>query len=393
MSRVLYIYNRYYQGRSELGPTSNWELTWLHSLCEYFGDSVDTFSPDAFGPDDNTVSDQAISELINAVDYQLIVMIPHIGIRWKREFISKDLLSEFRTPSRGVVAIWGDIQIPQQRKQLKQLSEFVDINLVTASAAIARRFRSKHRVLYSWVPVEYGQVAQKCTCPAKISFGGSIKHNRAKIIQHILDKNIDIHVGGGEGNTTLSREQYLRVLSHPVSLSFRGQGYEPVLNARTFEILSQGSLLLEQFSRETANFLIPFEDYVPWKNKKELIQFIERYSRDDALRSLVAKNGVARLATYNSQRLWSQVLENLRREVLDTDLFILKTHSEEVERDGFRDWYSAVLNRLYNHSIMNISSTSVFYLYKVIGHVSWFIKALRGRIKRSVKSQRLLVKS
>jgi hypothetical protein len=118
-------------------------------------------------------------------------MIFHKGMGWKRDFISQETLQVISDLGVKIFSIWGDIQIPEQRRLLIRISKFVDLNIVTASHSAARRIPRHIPVLYSWVPVTSDSgTPGDCLCGQFVSFAGSLKSNRKQIINYRQEEKI-----------------------------------------------------------------------------------------------------------------------------------------------------------------------------------------------------------
>ena len=309
---VLFVSNKFYYGREELGPTSGWESLWNESLSKFFGEKLVCFHPDAYGPDSDLESDKAFSDLVSKNNFELIVMIFNNGFRWHRSFLGSVGLQTLSTSGAKIVCIWGDAYIPSQRKLIKKLQGYVDLNILTASEAVSKRLSKRLKVFYSFVPiVNYKSSRGNSICDCDVSFGGTLKEGRRSIIDYLTANGVKVHVGGGEGGGTLTRDAYFGLLGHPMSISFSDSKIEPVINARVFEILSQEVLLLQQWGRETAKFLIPYSDFVPWFNRIDLQEKITYYSSHKDEAKLIAKNGHLRFLEYSNELLWNSVLERL----------------------------------------------------------------------------------
>lgn len=113
---VLFVYNKYYQGLKERGPTSTWEVNWGLSIKSFFGDQVSTFNPDSFGPESSNESDLRLLRLIEQIQPRFLIMIynnyPH---PWTRDFISLQTLGTIKINGIEIISIWGDIHLPGQR--------------------------------------------------------------------------------------------------------------------------------------------------------------------------------------------------------------------------------------------------------------------------------------
>jgi hypothetical protein len=386
---VLFIYNRYYQGRVEFGPTSSWELIWKNSLMAYFKSELDEFNPDIFGYEQSAISDDALDKQMSTNDYDLIVMIFHNGSGWTREFISSQMLFKIKSGKSKLVAIWGDIQIPEQRKLIKRLSKFVDLNVVTASHAAAQRFPKEIKMLYSWVPVLESYKDQSiCDCDSKASFAGSIKHDRGKVIDYLRAKGIVLHLGGGEGRKALTRDEYLTIIAHPISIGFSGSRIEPLLNARTFEVLSQGSLLLEEFSRETPKFLIPYEDYVPWFSKRDLASKIIYYNNNTIERNKISKNGLKTYSKLTNDSLWDAIIAAVDQDFVDTSQLIRKRESFYSEFNWMRKAVLKLEDSLTSQRLFNPIYDGIVFVFRTIS----FRSRLKNFIRRRLPTLFILLK-
>ncbi len=307
---VLYIYNRYYNGQKDLGPTSSWEVTWKVSIESYFQRDVHFFNPDRYGPDSSFESDAALLDLVNNISPRLIVMIYNNGANWSRDFIAIKTLSELQKLSK-ILCIWGDIHGQPQRSLLRKISPCVDLNLCTASSAAVNRLGMGTKVQYVPVPVLDSKIEDFCDCGCQVSFAGQIKDKRKEIIDFLTKKGVLIHLGGGEGSSTLSRTQFLSILGHQMTISFRGSKLESLTNARTFEALTQKALLLEQWGTETCKLLEPYAEYVPWFNKRDLLRKINYYQRNPTAAKQISAKGNAKLKEFSNEVMWNSVLARL----------------------------------------------------------------------------------
>ena len=343
--RVVYAYNGFYQGRKELGPTSSWELTWRESLRSRFGASLVTFNPDAFGPTSNRESDAALLDLVREFDPDMLVMISHVGIEWERDFISRETLRSIRAAGVKVVAIWGDLQFPKERKQLRALRGCVDLNACTASQAVAQRMSHRDPMMYTWVPISDEPLAERCDCGALVSYAGALKQGRDHTIAYLEAQGIRVHVGGGEGAKALTREEYLRLLAHPIAISFSRSDMETVTNARTFEVIRQGVVLMEQWGRETAKLLAPYVEYVPWNDHQDLLQQITRLATDPERRARIADNGRLASERFSNDALWARVLDRIgeHSHALPVESFAVDWaayRGPHRRREQMQDWLS-----------------------------------------------------
>jgi hypothetical protein len=303
---VLFCYNKYYQGREELGTTSSWEILWRESLFNYYKDKYTEFNPDVYGPGTSSESDEALLEFIRKNGTSMVVMINHKGLNWNRDFISIETLRMIKSRGVKIVAIWGDLQFPTERARLAKIDPFIDVNVCTSSDAIVKRIRFNGSKIYTYVPLAETRLHSEsmCTCGARVSYAGSAKGKRHSNLKYLDAHGIKTHIGGGEGHASLSRFEYLKIIAHPISISFANSRIEPCVNARTFEVLSQGGMLMEEWSRETAKFLIPYKHYIPWRSKRELLRMVEYFSSHPEKRKAIADAGYRKYQEIIKNPVW-----------------------------------------------------------------------------------------
>ena len=388
LRNILYVYNKFYQGNPNFGETSSWELIWRSFLTRVNLKPVIVFNPDEYGLDSTEKSDSALIDLINSNRISHIVMIYHIGIGWNRDFISDKTLNSIKQRGIKITAIWGDIQIPAQRKTVKKLSKQVDLNVMTASHAAFSRFGNKIDRYYSWVPLERdAKQRKKCECSASVSFAGAAKNDRAKFLNAIKESGIDVHVGGGEGKGTLTRDNYLTLIAHPISISFSGSRLEPLVNARTFEVISQGSLLMEQWGRETPKFLIPYVDYVPWFNRRDLVEKVRFYSDNPADAKKIALNGKKKFESLTDDRLWEVFCnseKNQSKPLIDS--FTRVGYEKDLNLGAHKNRLFILLDFLSCRKALSPIFNLIYQLKSLASLVSLYWRIIRRRTLRLLKN-------
>jgi hypothetical protein len=257
-------------------------------------------------------------------------MVFHNGLDWKRSFISDKALRHIRKTGVRTVAIWGDLQISAQRSLALSLRDTVDLNLATASESVVARLSRDLPLMYCWVPIVDSpiQSSDLCNCGAQVSYAGSIRRNRLDTVRYLEKRGIDVHVGGGEGGKSLSRHEFLKVLAHPMTLSFTNHRGEKVVNARAFEALGQRSLLLEEWGRETAKWFVPFVEYVPWRRESDLLAQILWLRENPSTINTIAGAGFEARKRLSNERLWSGVINYLGNEVGKVDKKVIYSRQD-----------------------------------------------------------------
>jgi hypothetical protein len=387
-NNILYVYNKFYQGNPNYGETSSWELIWRSFLTRVNVKPVIVFNPDEYGLDSAAKSDSALMDVINSNRISHLIMIYHIGIGWKRDFISNKTLNTIKQRGIKLTAIWGDIQIPAQRKTVKKLSKQVDLNVMTASHAAFSRFGNKIDRYYSWVPLERdAKERKKCECSASVSFAGAAKNNRVKFLNAIKESGIDVHIGGGEGKGTLTRDDYLTLIAHPISISFSGSRLEPLVNARTFEVISQGSLLMEQWGRETPKFLIPYVDYVPWFNRRDLVEKVRFYSNNPTEAKKIALNGKKKFESLTDDRLWEIFCNSEKNQSKPRiDSFTRVGYEKDLNLGAHKNRLFMLLDFLSCRKAFSLIFNLIYQLKSLVSRVSLYWRIIRRRTLRLLKN-------
>jgi hypothetical protein len=236
-------------------------------------------------------------------DGNILVMIYYVEAPADQTFINQATLSFLRAKGVKVVAIWGDVQNPVERRILRRIRKSVDLNVCTASYAVASRLSRKMPVLYAWPPISDERL-EPCDCGAYVSYAGSPKRDRIETIRFLEANGIQVHSSKG----SLSRPEYLRILAHPVTLSFNRSGFESVSNARLFESLRQGACVLEEESRETRRFLEPGAEYVSWTNNLDLLSRTQELMLAPEIAEAIAQRGYEKSLAWTNDKLWRDVL-------------------------------------------------------------------------------------
>ena len=82
------------------------------------------------------------------------------------------------------------------------------------------------------------------------------------------------------------------------------------MKARAYEILLSKALLLSDRNEVLDKFFVPFEDYVPFSGKEELVELCEKYVRDEVAREKISQAGHEKMKNhYSSIHFWEVCLE------------------------------------------------------------------------------------
>ncbi len=257
---VLFICDYYCASNPKMG-ISEWETgLWksLESLDEY---EIARFHPDKYYHTTGKHCDEALLQAIDRVkpDYVVAVIYKALGTPVT---ISLPTLSSINCP---IISIWGDLEADEQQALCKGLEIFFWKIVATANKSVADRFG----YTYLHVPRD-SRIFNNPTKERDIDivFSGSYgygREERQEAMLHLLNNGIKLVHGGSEGGDHFTTEEYAdRYKRAKLALSFSKARGMNVVNARPFEAMSCGAMLLEQESLELAKLYTPFVDYVPW---------------------------------------------------------------------------------------------------------------------------------
>lgn len=153
-----------------------------------------------------------------------------------------------------------------------------------------------------------------------ISFLGSIDPYdrkwvmRSEYTRFLRDSGINIFIGGGQRENKLSAEEFSTILNRSkMSLNFCRDGDRiPCLKTRVFEIMSCGSLMLEDWDSEAKYFFESGKDFVTYHSKQELLDLIRYYLEHDEEREAIAQSGYNKAnKIYNAKNMWGYAFERM----------------------------------------------------------------------------------
>ena len=221
------------------------------------------------------------------------------------------LAHEMKIP---IIAIWGDIQ--GKTNIIEALLPYTKLNVYTALYSGADKISNDETFQYSWVPKDervFHDYNVERNIP--ILYAGSTRSERTNVIKCIKNANISIVCTGGEREQHISTLDYATLLNRAkinLSFSWAGNPKVNVVNARVFETMLCGSMLLEQKGEEIKHFYEPFVDYVPFDSSSDLIGKINYYLSHDVERIAIANSGRDKtIKRYNAKIFWEKVMEIL----------------------------------------------------------------------------------
>ncbi len=137
-----------------------------------------------------------------------------------------------------------------------------------------------------------------------------------------LANGIKLIAGGSEGRDHFTTEDYARGYKRAkMAISFSKSWKKSVINARAFEALNCGTLLLEQQSPELAKLYTPGVDYVEWIDQVDLLNKIRYYLEHEDERTLISSNGQRKTEElYSAKTFWSKIIDNINKNANENKL-------------------------------------------------------------------------
>ena len=317
---VLFILDKWGMGREEDG-VSEWETNIWKSLEALGLTQISTFHFDEYYQLHKELGDAAL--LAKCTDEKpdfICLVLYKVPGSYHTVPTYETLHTINHIMKIPIVAIWGDLQSSVLRYVADTLTPYTNVNMFTALSTGVNNIAHPETFFYSWVPKDpriFCDLGLNRDIP--ISYIGSPKLPRVAAIKFLIDHGIDIYYTGGERDTHISTEEYGQLLNRSqISLSFSRSG-DPadnppihVINARTFEIMLCGAMLLEQYGIETAKLYEPFIDYVPYSTHEDMLEKVKYYLAHDNERMKVAKAGCQKTMTrYSSLRFWRMVCDKV----------------------------------------------------------------------------------
>lgn len=307
---VLFVGDYFCAGQPRMG-LSEWEGNIWASLESTGLAEVARFHFDKYYYHTGKRADSALIERVDDVkpDYVVLIIYKHFG--QDQAVMLEDTMRVIRMMGVPVITIWGDLEAQQQREIAKTVRPYCIKMIGTANKEVVESLG----YTYAHVPKD-PRVFNNPGKPRDIDivFSGSFglgREERQKAMIHLLDNGIRLVHGGSEGRDHFPTEEYAdRYKRAKLALSFSKAHGMSVVNARPFEAMACGAMLLEQDSPELAKLFTPHADYVPWTDEVDLLKKVRYYLEHDAERELIASNGQRKCeGPYSAKLFWESILK------------------------------------------------------------------------------------
>lgn len=306
---VLFVGDYYCAGVPRMGK-SEWETNIWSSLEATGLVDVARFHMDKYWYHYGKRGDDALLEAVKDMKPDYIIMVIYKEPGGDPTVISLNTIMNLSLTGIPTISIWGDLEADEQQALAKSLEPFMWKIVGTANKAICERFG----YTYMHVPKD----PRIFNNPNKerdidIVFSGSYgygREERQKYMNYLLSNGVKLVHGGSEGGDHFSTEEYAdRYKRAKLALSFSTARGVNVVNARVFEVMNCGAMLLEQESLELAKLYTPYVDYVPWTDEADLLKKVRYYLEHDEDRKTIADSGYRKTQElYSAKSFWTKVL-------------------------------------------------------------------------------------
>jgi len=303
---VLFVGDFYCAGSPAMGK-SEWEGNLWASLESTELADVARFHMDKYYYHTGKRGDEALLERIKDIKPDYTVLIIYKQPSQDPTVVSLETIKQLP----NLITIWGDLEADEQVELLGQIKPYCKMFVGTANKAIVENLGG----VYMHVPKD----PRIFNNPNKerdidVVFSGSFgygREERTAVLQYLLDNGVKLVCGGSEGGDHFTTEEYAdRYKRAKIAISFSQARGKNVVNARPFEAMSCGAMLLEQESPELAKLYEEGVDYRSWTDKESLLENIRYFLIHEMERVSVAFSGYTTTKNkYSAKTFWEQIIK------------------------------------------------------------------------------------
>ena len=227
--------------------------------------------------------------------------------------ISLSSLEHIKQAGVPIIAIWGDVESLEQQWLARSLEPWITKNISTASKEIAENMGYKYMHVPKNPKVFYSDDRVR---DLDVVFSGSFgagREDRQRAIKYLLDNGVKIIYGGSECGDHFPVMEYAdRYRQAKIALSFSTACGKNVVNARSFEVMTCGAMLLEKEGDELKKLYTPNVDYVPWTDEVDLLNKVRYYLEHEDERKKIADSGHKKtIELYSAKTFWDSALKGI----------------------------------------------------------------------------------
>ena len=311
-TKILFIGDKWCNGDKKFG-SSEWEAGMLSSLESTGMADISIFHLDEYFDLNEKKGDEAVIQKIKTEKPDMIYIVMYQMPGSAVNVLDFSTLDEIKNNLKiPMAAVWGDLASEDEVKVALAVLPYTTLTVATELESVITRINKNKEILYMWVPRD----PRIFNNPSKmrdidIGYVGSPKNERLKKILFLVKNGVKVTYGGGERQEHLSLLQYTdRYQRSKIALSFARAGAFHVINARPFEVMLCGAMLLEQEGFETMKMYTPYVDYVPYTSKKDLLKKTRYYTERNEEREKIARSGQKKTEElYSAKRYWEVVID------------------------------------------------------------------------------------
>tara|TARA_X000000368_G_C22498457_1_gene479445 strand:- start:125 stop:550 length:426 start_codon:yes stop_codon:yes gene_type:complete len=133
-----------------------------------------------------------------------------------------------------------------------------------------------------------------------------------------LEKNLspsfNVYLSINQRGNQPSNKMHSQILSKAkIGLNFSMSVDYDQIKGRSLYTMISGALLIETENKQVSKLFDPYNDYVPFKTKEELLEKIIFYLKNDKERERIALNGMNKcLNNFDGISQWKVILEKIK---------------------------------------------------------------------------------
>ena len=306
---VLFVCDYYCAGQPGMG-LSEWEGNLWASLEAVDLAQVMRFHMDKYYYHTGKYASEALLERIRDLKPEYVVLVMYKQFGTDPTAIDIPTLQAIHAMGVKMISVWGDLEADEVLTMCQSVQHLMYKIIGTASKEITEAAG----YTYMHVPKN----PQIFNNPNKerdldVVFSGSFGYGRDErrdVLQYIIDNGINLIAGGSEGKDHFTTEEYAdRYKRAKIAISFSVARGKNVVNARPFEVMNCGAMLLEQKSPELAKLYVEGADYDVWTTKEDLLEKIRYYLSNESERLSIAEHGCRKTnELYSAETFWREIL-------------------------------------------------------------------------------------
>ena len=311
---VMFIGDYWCAGNPNMG-LSEWEGNIWASLESTGLVDLARFHFDKFYYHTGKRPDQALVERVDAIKPDAIVLIIYKPLGSDPTVMHPDTLRVLNMMGMPIITIWGDLEAQQQKDIAKTVAPFTTANFGTANKEDTESVGFKYMHVPKDPRIWHNPNVDRTIDVLFFGSYGLGREERQKALQYLIDNNIKLIVGGSEGRDHYTTEDYAGGYKQAkIAISFSRAHGRNVVNARPFEAMACGAMVLEQESTEMKKLFEEGKEYVEWKDEVDLLEKVRYYLEHEEERETIAKAGQKKLEeVYSANKFWEEALTCLKK--------------------------------------------------------------------------------